>query len=231
VAPVTLNIHQRTRPPPVRKRNNSRFPSKSNSFSSCWRTRSSTRNNSRSLQVRIPHHASAPGRETIRVPSKSKTFSSIMLAHQFLLGIQFPCPSRSNTIFMLLAHQVQHKIHFASPGPPTHLLILHASAPISAGETSFVPLQLTFIMPAHRLRHIQFEFPPILRIHAGAPYPARDAIRVPPPNPVLILHASAPARDTTYVISLQFEHSFSCLRTGSSTRKQFAFPSKSNSFS
>jgi len=149
VAPVTLNIHHE--PGLLLCEKQFAFPSKSNSFSSCWRTSSSTRNNSRSLQVHIPHHASAPARETIRVPSKSKTFSSIMLAHQFLLGIQFPCPSRSNTIFMLLAHQVQHKIHFAYPSntsshtsrwrtyfcrrnkfrsSPTHLH--HASAPATA---------------------------------------------------------------------------------------------------
>jgi len=82
-------------------------------------------------------------------------------------------------------------------------------------------------MPAHRLRHvhIQFGFPPILRIHAGAPARARE-------------NNSRSLQLTVFMRAHQLQHpirvppkSSSIMPAHQLHQIQFAFPSKSNSIS
>jgi hypothetical protein len=130
----------------------------------------------------FPHSsAPAPARDTLRVP--------------LLLGFSLSC---QRTCSYLRYNSF----------PPNQIHYHHAGGPAPARQTIRVSLQFEFSFVEFMLAH---QFP-------SGPVPERVTIRVPsnspscqrtssstqfalPQNPVLILHASAPARDTLRVRS------------------------------
>jgi len=167
------------------------------------------------------HHLQHP----IRVPPKSSSHSSCRHTSSIRSRSRFP---PNLTHFHILAHQLQHEIHFAflsywgshyhaSAPVPTcdtirslqiHILH-HAGAPATA-HLIRVSLQLTFFMPAHQLHqiHVSLQIKSIFIILADQ----------------LLLE-----KQFAFPSNLNFPSSNSCWRTSSPVPQfqnelQFAFP-------